>query len=149
MENSTLDSSVTLDSVPRHDQPRKVETGLDPQFFQQVPHGLVNDVAKDRLKPLDVVVYIVLKKHLGQNSFTWVGNNTVARLCGVSNATVRRSMRNLQAAGHIVRRECKTGLTAKTHLRTLVVNGRSVYGSASQMAPRPTCKPSEQGAGQP
>jgi len=140
MYNNALDSKLSLDTPSENYEIERREIELDPQHFQQVPHILINDVAKKRLKPIDVVVYIVLKKHLGQKAYCWAGNSTVARLCGVSNATVRRSIKNLMRAGHIERMDCNTGKTARTYFRSMVVNGRAVCGVPPTLPPRQSCK---------
>ena len=139
MSNNAPESNLSLDTPPEPCGIRTPETELKPQFFQQVPNVLINDVAKNRLKPLDVVVYIVLKNHLGQNPCTWVSNGTIARLCGVTSITARRSLNNLLVAGHIERRDCHAGHTAKTYLRTNVIDGKVVYDSPRQTPIRPTC----------
>ena len=115
MKNIAFDSKLSLDTTPERYEIRNSETELDPHFFQQVPNVLINDVAQKRLKAIDVIVYAVLKKHQGQNECCWAGNNTVARLCGVSLATARRSIKNLVRAGCITRRHCDTGQTARTY----------------------------------
>lgn len=129
MGNLTLESPEPVANIQTNAEPHRAESRLDPQFFGQVPHGLINDVAEGQLKPLDVVIYIILKEHVGQNRFAWVGNNRVARLCGASNATVRRSIRNLQRAGHIQRQTSDRESAARTYLCTRVTNGRSVYAT--------------------
>jgi hypothetical protein len=139
MVNNAPTAKLSLDTTPEPYQIRKGETELDPLFFQQVPNVLVNDVAKKKLKPIDVIVYAVLKKHQGQNEYCWAGNSTVARLCGVSLATVRRSIKNLVRAGCIIRRHCDTGQTARTYLPHKIVNGRVVC-DVPPVPPRQSCK---------
>jgi predicted DNA-binding transcriptional regulator len=138
MSNNAPDSRLSLDTTPEPHNPRGYEAELDPLFFQQIPNVLINDVAKNRLKPIDVIVYAVLKKHVGNNACCWAGNRTVARLCGVSNATVRRSIKNLVRAGHIERKNCTDGKAAYTYLRTTVVDGRAVCG-VPPVPPRQSC----------
>ena len=139
MKNVALDPTSLLDTMPQPCERQDCETELDPQFFQQIPNGLFNDLARKRLKPIDVSVYAVLKKHQGEREYCWAGNSTIARLCGTSVATVRRSIKSLVRAGHIERRNNDKGLAARTYFPTAVVNGKSVYG-VLPVLPRQSCK---------
>jgi len=72
MSNNEHLPELPQDTTTDYAQTQHRETRLDPQFFQQVPNVLINDVAQNRLKPIDVIVYAILKKHQGQRPYCWV-----------------------------------------------------------------------------
>jgi hypothetical protein len=50
---------------------------LSEDNYQQIPNILVKDVRKQKIAPLDVVVWIVFAHHQRQKSRTWPSNKTV------------------------------------------------------------------------
>lgn len=119
------------------DRIAKRKTQLDEDFFQLVPNVLVNHVAKGRILPIDMVVYMILKDYQGQNDKSWVSNQSVARLCGRDISSVKRSIHRLLKAGHIQRRETELGKTAFTFIKTTVIDGRAKCGTPPIPMPLP------------
>lgn len=103
---------------------------LNEEFYQSVPNILLNDLRDKKLKPTDVVVYMVFADHQRDKSDCWVSNKTVANFLGYERATIGRSLDKLEAAGHIVRSAEKTAFgTRRTSLLTKVVKSKVIRGN--------------------
>jgi Helix-turn-helix domain len=98
---------------------------LSEDNYQQIPNILVNDVRKNKIKPLDIVVWIVFSNHQRQKEHSWPSNKTIANFVGVNERTIIRSIGRLKAAGHLIRKGKTQYGTKYTSLLTCV-KGSSV-----------------------
>lgn len=107
---------------------RNERKNLNPEYFQQVPNILINEVRDQNLTPTDVCVYIVFCDFQRGNVYCFPSLKTVAKHLGLSSRTVSRSVSRLLNRGHIKRRVLQTGKRADTCVKTLVKDGKVESG---------------------
>jgi len=100
--------------------------GLPAEYFQQVPNQLVNDLCAEKIKALDIAVYMVFAHHLGEHTSCWPSNTRVAKLLGTSSSTVIRSIRRLCRTGYLGRSDYSKYGTKHTALLVRVKEGKIV-----------------------
>jgi hypothetical protein len=94
--------------------------------YQMVPNTFVNDIREGKLEPIDVIVWMALKNHLGENKNCWPSNTTIAKIIGISVRTVIRSTNRLIKANHITRKGKSRFGTKFTEFQTLVKNNKVI-----------------------
>ena len=104
------------------------ERYLFEECFAQVPYSLVNDVKDKKLNATDVLIYIVFAHHQRKKESSYASNQTVAEYVGKDKKTVERSIKKLEAAGHLARLGRTRYGTKYTYLKTKVVGGKTVRG---------------------
>lgn len=110
--------------------------------FVQVPSGLLRDLGERKLDAWDVVVYMIIKSHCIDKPYCWHSIPSLAREISRSQSTVERAIGKLTKAGHIYREQ--TGKSARTHLVSDVVNGRSTFRSVEPLRQAAAKRKSEQ-----
>src|SRR5437868_213220 len=76
---------------------------LNPNFFQQIPNTLFNDVAYGLLEPLDIHVYAVIRSLLGTNEYVWPKLGTIGDYIRRGESEVESALERLALALHIKR----------------------------------------------
>lgn len=116
--------------------------------YQLLPSVLLEDLSrrnadnKPVLEHLDIAVYAVLKSHARLQGKCFPSLDRVARFAACSVSTVQRSLKRLDAAGHIQRKCHNKG---KIHLLTdVTAQGQVVRKNRIVFAPKPAapCKAS-------
>ena len=96
---------------------------LSEQHFTLIPNILINETATGQLSPLDVLVYHVLRSRLGTHQYVFVGNKSLAKTLGKGVSTIGKSLRRLEARGHIRRIQPDFNKAANTYFPTTVMAG--------------------------
>ena len=71
---------------------------LKPGKYASIPHRVLSS---KRLEPSDKLVYMAILDHLGKNKVAWPSQTTLARETGLSERSVRYSVKRLMKAGLI------------------------------------------------
>ena len=115
-----MEDKFSSDESAANGAPDNQKQSLSEQHFAIVPNVLINEVANGSLRAVDVVVYIALLDHLGENSCVWASWGTIARLTGYCTKSVWRSVNRLADRGHVRRGGRSSYRTVKLVLLTRV-----------------------------
>ena len=93
----------------------KLDNFLTDDSFQNVPSLLLKDLSRRNadnepvLEHLDIPVYALLKAHSRFKGECYPSINRLAKLAAVSDSTIQRSLKRLDLAGHIQRKNNTKG----------------------------------------
>jgi len=115
--------------------------------FQNVPSLLLIDLSRKNangesvLELQDIAVYALLKSHSRQKGNCYPSHTRLAELAAVSPSTIQRSLRRLEDAGHIQRKNHNKGKIIM--LTDVAANSKIVHRQKTAFVPRPreVCPP--------
>ena len=110
--NNSVENQSTKPSV----EPQEASATL-PALFVQIPCELFYGIKAQKLKPLDIVVYGLIKAHAINTDKCWPGQERLADIVGLSRKTIQRSLERLKAAKHL---EWKSRRTKGTNVYTIL-----------------------------
>jgi hypothetical protein len=111
----TLYVSLRPDSLPGESESLSRLT-----WFGKTPLTVLEALGSKALKPIDVCVYSTIALDAENCIPVQIGNRLIAKVLGISQSVVTRSIQRLIKTGHIVKRPTRIGERAVYEMNSLV-----------------------------